>query len=94
MFAYSQVLHGGRLNFSFAQFAPSLVVHRSRPEIRWTRGLEWFPERLRREDLAHFEYAIVNGHEGTHAWFTALGGMTPMTHQGRWRLYRVEASRP
>jgi hypothetical protein len=94
MFAYSQVLHGGRLNFSFAEFAPSLVVYRSRPEIRWTRGLEWFSEWLRREDLAHFEYAIVNGHEHTHASFTALSGVTPMTHEGRWRLYRLGASRP
>jgi hypothetical protein len=92
-FAYAQVLRGGTLNFSFAEFAPSLVVFRSPPEARWTRGLEWFPEWLQPTDLPHFDHALINGEEIIHTRFSALPGVRPVTREGRWRLYHIEASR-
>ena len=61
VFAYSQVIHGGRLNFSFAQFAPSLVVDAHPQRRPWTPGLEWFPEWVRPEDFSYFDYALING---------------------------------
>jgi hypothetical protein len=87
--AYAQVLRGGTLNFSFAEFAPSLVVYRSEPSLPWTRGLEWFPDRLRVSDLRYFSHALVNATEQTHARFAALPGVSPVTSDGRWRLYRI-----
>jgi hypothetical protein len=94
-FGYSQVLHGGQLNFSFAHFAPSLVVFRDLGHRRWTVGLEWFAERVQASDLAFFDYALINGNEAVHGRISTLPGLRPVTEHGRWRLYRVEpASNP
>jgi len=90
MFAYAQVLKGGQLNFSFADFVPSPVVFRDLGHRRWTLGLEWFAERVLTSDLAFFDYALVNGNEAVHERFTRLFGVPAMTGQGRWRLYRLE----
>jgi hypothetical protein len=89
MFAYSQVLNGGRLNFSFAQFSPCLVVFKKRFRSPWTQGLEWFPGRVKKSDLQYFDYAIVNGGKRIHEATGAEPLLTPLTHSGRWRLYRV-----
>ena len=89
-FAYTQVLKGGRLNFSFADFVPSLVVFRDSGHRRWTLGLEWFAERVQASDLAFFDYALVNGNEAVHELFSRLFGARAVTSQGRWRLYRLE----
>jgi prepilin-type processing-associated H-X9-DG protein len=89
-FAYAQVLHGGRLNFSFADFVPSPVVFRDFGHRRWTLGLEWFPERVQASDLAFFDYALVNGNEAVHERFSRLFGVPGVTGQGRWRLYRLQ----
>jgi hypothetical protein len=89
-FAYAQVLHGGRLNASFAGFAPSLVVYRERRTAPWTANLEWFAERVQREDLRYFDYALINGTAAIHAQAAALP-LAPVTGDGRWRLYRVTA---
>jgi prepilin-type processing-associated H-X9-DG protein len=89
-FAYAQVLHGGRLNFSFADFVPSLVVFREPGRRRWTSGLEWFAERVQTSDLAFFDYALINGDEAVHRRVTTLPGARPVTEHGRWRLYRLE----
>jgi hypothetical protein len=89
-FAYAQVLRGGTLNFSFAQFAPSLVVFRSPRQTPWTRGLEWHSERFRPADLRHFDHALVNAEEPVHRRFSALPGVSPVTAGGPWRLYRIE----
>lgn len=89
-FAYAQVLHGGQLDFSFADFVPSLVVFRDLGHRRWTIGLEWFAERVLTSDLAFFDYALVNGNEAVHERFSRLFGVPPVTSQGRWRLYRLE----
>jgi hypothetical protein len=64
-FAYAQVARGGTLNFSFAEFAPSLVVYTTRPRWPWT-GLEWFPNRVRAGDFANFDYALINAAPELH----------------------------
>jgi hypothetical protein len=89
MFAYAQVLKGGELNFSFADFAPSLVVYREVRQPRWTRWLEWYPERLQVGDLRYFDYAVVSGPDSSHAHMVDGLGLRPVTTQGLWRLYRV-----
>lgn len=88
-FAYAQVERGARLSFSFAGFAPSLVVYRERPRRPWTPHLEWFAEHLRRSDLQYFDYAILNGDERVHQAFSDQPELQARTHTGRWRLYRV-----
>ena len=88
-FAYAQVMRGATLNFSFAGFAPSLVVYRERFRKPWTVSLEWFAERLKRSDLQYFDYAILNGGERVHKAFSSQPELQPATHAGRWRLYRV-----
>jgi hypothetical protein len=89
-FAYAQVLHGGRLNMSFAGHAPSLVVYQQRISAPWTPSLEWFAERVRASDLAYFDYALINGGPDIHAQATRFP-LTPVTSAGRWRLYKVTA---
>ena len=88
-FAWAQVVHGGTLNFSFAGFAPSLVVFRDRHQRPWTGGLEWFPEWVRASDFRYFDYAIVNGSDPQHRQLAAQTDLLPQTDQGRWRLYRI-----
>jgi hypothetical protein len=89
VFAYSQVLRGGELNFSFADFGPSLVVYRRRRHIPWTSGLEWFPERAKKGDLLFFDYALINAAEKMHETIASEAYLKPVTSQGRWRCYRV-----
>jgi len=91
-FAYAQVLRGGELNFSFADFAPSPVVYKTRRTPTWTVGLEWYPQRVQRSDLDQFDYALVNADDGTHRRFADYFRVVPVTDQGRWRLYRLRPS--
>ena len=88
-FAYAQLVHGGVLNFSFAEFPPSLVVYRRRPEKPWTPSLEWRPRRLRIRDFGSFDYVLVGADPATHERFGAEGLLTGVTADGHWRLYRV-----
>lgn len=90
-FAYAQVLGGGQLNFSFADFAPSLVVYRERRRPPWTPGLEWYAERVQPADLHHFDYALVHGDESVHEITRTRMGLAPVTSTGSWRLYRALA---
>jgi hypothetical protein len=90
-FAYAQAMRGGELNFSFADFAPSPVVFKDRRRLTWTGGLEWYPKLVRRSDLAQFDYALVNADAATHREFAGRFGITAVTAEGRWRLYRVRA---
>lgn len=93
-FAYAQVLKGGTLNFSFAEWSPCLVVHK-KPFVRpWTGGLEWFPQRARQSDLDYFDYALIQGSEQLHNAWTSHQRLSPITKTGRWRLYRIEPLRP
>ncbi len=91
IFAYAQTLKSGRLNFSFAEFSPCLVVYKG-PYIKpWTHGLEWFPLRLTREDLYHFDYVIVSGGSKVHRMMERLPELAPVTNEGFWRLYKSVA---
>jgi hypothetical protein len=89
VFAYAQALKGGELNFSFAEFAPSLVVYREVRRPPWTRWLEWYPQRVQAGDFQYFDYALVSGSEGSHAIMMDGFGLHAVTTQGLWRLYRV-----
>ena len=88
-FAYSQVYKGGALNFSFADFGPSLVVYQKKRQLSWTSGLEWFPETAKLNDFTYFDYALINGSDELHARLTDIDLLKPVTHEGRWRLYKT-----
>ncbi len=91
IFAYSQVLKGGMLNFSFAEFSPCLVVFKDSSPKPWTGGLEWFPRLVKESDLQYFDYALINGTDQMHSVTRAQSRLVPVTTKGRWRLYRVKA---
>ena len=94
VFAYAQVYRGGELNFSFADFGPSLVIYKKPRRLDWTSALEWFPERAKKSDLLSFDYALISGDEGIHAAAVRDRSLTPLTSSGRWRLYQVLKSFP
>ena len=48
-------------------------------------------DRVRREDFAYFDYALINGRPDIHAQ-AARFDLTPITAHGRWRLYRISAA--
>lgn len=86
--AYAQVFRGGTLNFSFAEFSPCLVVYKQFRRA-WTGGLEWFPENVKARDLRHFDFALVNGTPRIHSISRAQPQLSPVTNNGRWRLYKI-----
>jgi hypothetical protein len=88
-FAYAQVLQGGTVNFSFADNAPVPVSYRLMRPKSWTHALLWDGEEARPADALAFDYLLVGGEAPRHE---ALPGRFPVeavTHEGRWRLYRV-----
>jgi hypothetical protein len=89
VFSYAQVYRGGELNFSFADFGPSLVIYREPRRLPWTSGLEWFPERAKKSDLLCFDYAVVSGDERLHEAISKDATLVPETRGGRWRLYKI-----
>jgi hypothetical protein len=92
-FAYAQVEHGGRLNASFAGFAPSLVVYRQRRPAPFTANLEWFAERVRPDDFAYFDYALINGGPDSHAQTLRLP-LAAVTENGVGGSNRITAPAP
>jgi hypothetical protein len=88
VFAHAQVCRGGELNFSFADFGPSLVIYKKPRALAWTSGLEWFPERAKKSDLLAFDYALISGDDRLHAGITQEGALVPQTPSGHWRLYK------
>ncbi len=91
-FAYAQALHGGELNFSFAEHVSGIVV----PKViemapKWTPGLEWIPEYVMYEDIQKFDYVIMNATDEFHRLFLSITPLTPVTDSGMWRLYKVNA---
>jgi hypothetical protein len=89
LYAYAQVVRGGELNFSFAQFASSPVVYRDRRRVAWTPHLELLPRYVRRSDFRHFDFALIGAADGLHRQVAADPLTEPVTAEGRWRLYRV-----
>ncbi len=86
-FAYSQVAKGGELNFSFAEIPYSLVTYKSKRLLRWTGGLDWYPEWVKTSDYRYFQYVIVSGDEHVHkALDPSL--LKSVTFEGYWRLYK------
>lgn len=92
--AYAQVLRGGELNFSFADFAPSLVVYREPRNGPWTWQLEWFPERVQASDYPYFDFVLVHGGREVQREFRDQVTLEPKTESGAWRLYRVLGRSP
>jgi hypothetical protein len=87
-FAYSQVLHGGELNFSFVLHGTGIVALSAPPVFRWTPNLEWYPEDVDVRDFRQFDVALVNGTDEMHESFRKRGVAVPMTFSGRWRAYK------
>ncbi len=94
LFAYGQVVQGGELNFSFADFATSLVVYDPPRRKAWTPNLEWHPHLVRQGDFRYFTHAIIGGDEGIHRRFAEHPGIDPATNTGRWRLYALTHTSP
>jgi hypothetical protein len=93
-FAYSQVLHGGELNFSFVLHGTGIVAIAEPPAFTWTPNLEWYPEAVDVRDFRQFDVALVNGTDEMHNTLRKLGVAVPMTFSGRWRAYRCVHPRP
>jgi hypothetical protein len=93
-FAWAQVVHGGELNFSFADFAPSPVVYSPPRQPPWTPGLEWYPQLVRPGDFGWFDHVLVRAPAPIHAQFAAAPFLEPVTPPAPWRLYRVGEDAP
>ncbi|MCJ7645211.1 MAG: hypothetical protein MUP28_12155 [Candidatus Aminicenantes bacterium] len=89
LFAYAQVFKGCELNFSFAEHYSGLVAYKTKRQISWTPGLEWFAAKVKKSDFAFFDYVLVNGPEADHKTLSSFRELSPMTLSGRWRLYKV-----
>lgn len=88
--AYAQVVRGGTLNFSFAEFGSTLVVFGpGAPPRRWTTGLDWNPDQVRWSDFLQFDVALVGAAPELHRKFSSSGPLEPLTRTGLWRLYRI-----
>ena len=88
MFAYAQALHGGELNFSFAEHGSGIIIYRVMGPKPWQSGLEWYGERATVGDLTQFDEILINAGEKTHALLQGNGVLKPLTDAGYWRLYR------
>lgn len=86
--AYGQLIRGGRIHFSFADFPFCPVAHRSTPHP-WTPRLEFYPQRLQKNDLQYFTHVLIGAPEQLHAKVAQEHGLTPVTKADRWRLYRT-----
>lgn len=93
-FAWGQVLRGGELNFSFADFPPSLVAYDPPRRTPWTPGLEWYPQMVRPGDFGWFDHVLVRAPAGLHQQIAAAPFLEPLTAPAPWRLYRVLPDAP
>jgi hypothetical protein len=88
-FAYAQVLHGGELNFSFAEHHSGIVSFKDRNrKPRWTTALEWGADRVQYKDFSQFDFVLMNGGDAIHREIGSLPVLSSVTKTGRWRLYR------
>ncbi len=88
--AYSQLLHHGQTNFSFAEFGSMPVVYKEIHNRPWTINLEWYPENVTNEDFQFFDHVLVSGNDEQHEFFAQMPQLTPATQHGIWRLYNVQ----
>ena len=90
-FAYAQAVKGGTLNFSFADFANSLVYYSPPRTITWTRGLEWNGATTTPFDLLQFDYALVGVRpDSAKEYQSLLSDLSPISKKGYWRLYKTK----
>lgn len=94
LFAWAQPLRDATLNFSFVEHASGIVRYREPPPTPWQPGLEWNAERVRREDVAHFDHVLIHGSGEQHRGAEADPQLEPVTPPAPWRLYRVRGGRP
>jgi hypothetical protein len=88
-FAYAQVLHGSRLNFSFAEHHSGIVSFAVEDSRRpWTLGLEWLPHLVKYRDFFQFDYVLMSGSEAIHREIGSLPVLSRVTSGGIWQLYR------
>ena len=97
--AYSQILHGGEVSFSFARFPTAWIVYRDWDVPPWMRGYEWFPRRIfeHPDDFGYFDFALIHcrdPHDAApederHAYWQSQPFLEPQVSQGQWRLYRI-----
>jgi len=94
--AYAQLLHGGELDFSFADVPTSLVVYEPPRAKGWTPELEWNPRRIETRDFGYFTHALIAGDAPIQRRFSAAPFLRAAAGEGEWRLYRValEGSAP
>jgi hypothetical protein len=89
MFAYAQVLKGGKLNFSFAQFHNSLVMFKD-PRPLWGRILVQLREVPPLPLLYGHEYLLVGADDSHHRHLASTPYLRARTNSGNWRLYKIE----
>jgi hypothetical protein len=87
---YAQVVRGGRLGFSFAEFPPMLVVFDKPLPHPWTVGLEWFAEQATANDIQQFDYVLANGPTDILTYLSTRPDLEPVTTEGRFWLFRVK----
>lgn len=90
--AYAQVLKGCEISVTFADLPSSLVVYRNKRPLRDL--LVYEPHKATREDIAAFEYILINAPPTVHAVIPARAGITPLTVEGSWRAYRSLPASP
>jgi hypothetical protein len=86
--AYAQLLHGSKINFSFAEHQNGIIAVNAANS--WSPGLEWMAERVKGEDCQAFDYALINASMLMHDYISFLPLFKPITTNGQWRLYRCE----
>lgn len=87
--AYTQLLHHGEINFSFAEFGSMPIIYKEIRQRPWSVDLEWFPGLATNTDILYFDHVLISGHEHDHAFFSKNPLIEPVTEQGIWRLYNV-----
>ncbi|MEQ9364967.1 MAG: hypothetical protein RIF32_12020 [Leptospirales bacterium] len=87
--AYGQLIRGGRIHFSFADFPFCPVSHRELPHP-WTARLEFFPQRVQKTDLKYFTHVLIAAPDQIHSQVAREHALTPVSaSKQRWRLYRT-----
>jgi len=89
--ALSQAITGSEPNFSFAELGTGIVSTTKPRNGGWTRDLEWFPERVRADDMARFDYVLVYGGDALHQAFAGEFGMEAVSDVGKFRLYHARS---